>query len=226
MTYPQAIDALKEHLGDSFSQKDWDAPLDAVMAAGEDGDVFQALEAVNKLATASSRPKLTIRIPARPPQTVQVESELQESVNTLRARNRIHGEPLSIDEIIEPAAEKEDPTGLDTTVELDDQALENLIIEHIQDEERATSSTGEAMEVDDSDDELDNGPDISKVSRREVMDLCAKLEQLAVSFGGDEHGLALCEHLRKFRGQMAREELLNSSQTYIDSYFKPSTSTR
>ncbi|TFK62295.1 hypothetical protein BDN72DRAFT_750179, partial [Pluteus cervinus] len=51
MTLPQAEEKLHKHLGDGYKDKDWQPALKAVMDA--EGDISAALQAIQKLATAS-----------------------------------------------------------------------------------------------------------------------------------------------------------------------------
>ncbi|KAI6013094.1 hypothetical protein BKA83DRAFT_4363237, partial [Pisolithus microcarpus] len=64
MTLPEVESALQLHLGDRFVDADWQLALKVVMDA--EGDVDQALEAVDKLQdAAASRTGLKIKIPAQ-----------------------------------------------------------------------------------------------------------------------------------------------------------------
>jgi len=84
--------------------------LDTVMAA--EGDVVQATDAIDKLtAAACTRTGLVIKLSSRakPPQLKSLERELSESqaVASLKGRNRIFGEPLTLDEFLDPIEEQE-----------------------------------------------------------------------------------------------------------------------
>ncbi|KAG2355705.1 hypothetical protein BDR07DRAFT_1464425 [Suillus spraguei] len=85
------------------------ANLKAVMDAK--GDIATAHEAVGTLATtASQRTGLKIRIPACPKIPTQVttlEIELMDLVGGLKSRNRIFGEPPTIEELLDPVEERE-----------------------------------------------------------------------------------------------------------------------
>jgi hypothetical protein len=77
---------------------------------------------------------------------------------------------------------------------------------------------GEVIEVEDSDDEDDD--EDAHVTRRDTIALVAQLEQLTIKLGGVESNAAeLSQKLRHFRVQLLHEDLQNSKQTQLDSYF-------
>jgi hypothetical protein len=74
----------------------------------------------------------------------------------------------------------------------------------------------EVIEVDS--DESDDDEDTPQASSAEVQALCEKLEALCVGHGGS---LDLQRQLRQFRGTLRPDELLNTKQVQIDTFFKP-----
>jgi hypothetical protein len=71
---------------------------------------------------------------------------------------------------------------------------------------------GEIIEVD-SDDEEDAQPAVTPMSSSEIVLLCEKLETACISRSHAGASLELIRHVRKFRGEMHREELQNMKQT-------------
>jgi hypothetical protein len=85
---------------------------------------------------------------------------------------------------------------------------------------------GEIIDVDDGDEEEEEDPDVD-ITHCDAIRLVARLERLTVKFGGDWTRIAdtleLNHQLRKFRAFLNSEELQHGKQTYIDSYFTPTT---
>ncbi|KAH9955966.1 hypothetical protein BGW80DRAFT_1257945 [Lactifluus volemus] len=216
MTLPQAELALNNHLGDRYKDIDWRPALNAVMDA--EGDVQKAQKAIQRLSAACGRPKITIKLPAmagaRPPQLVAAEDNLVDSVKVLQSRNRIFGQPLTVDELINPVQEQEIlgespyafPGG---DVE---------IVKQVTHEQRVEQ--GDVVEVDSDDDDGGNNP-TGSLSRHEAIDLIAKLEPLVINHGNNaSNSLKLANLLRQFRAHLHREDALNSKQTTLDTFFK------
>ena len=106
MTLPQAETSLIRHLGDRYKDADWRPALKAVMDA--EGDVQKAQKAIQTMSAACGRPKITIKLPAaRPPELVTAEEHLVSSVKILQSKNRVFGQLLTADELIEPVQERE-----------------------------------------------------------------------------------------------------------------------
>ncbi|KAG1735299.1 uncharacterized protein EDB91DRAFT_1025664, partial [Suillus paluster] len=109
MSLPNAESDLQAHLGNCFVDSDWRPALKAVMDA--EGDMDIALNALNTLAQAASHhTTLKIWIPAHPQKADQLssaEAELMQSVNNLKAHNRIFGTLPTINELLDPAKERE-----------------------------------------------------------------------------------------------------------------------
>jgi hypothetical protein len=103
MTLPVAEEKLKAHLGDQYQPSHWSRALQVVTEC-EDGPV-KAQQLLEDLARTCLALRLTIKLPARPPQIIWAENRLMESVAELRERNRVHGDPLSIEELVNPAYE-------------------------------------------------------------------------------------------------------------------------
>jgi len=211
MTLPEAEVRIKEILGTRYADTDWLPAFDAVMNA--EGDSDAAAMAVEQLAQAASqRTGLKIRISMRRPPLAQltaVENEVATSLQDLKNRNRIFGEPPSLDEFLEPAEEQE--VGDSLKFEGGDKAIVAAVKQELA--ERA----GEVIEIE-SDEEEGAEPE---VSRTETLELCRRLEGACLQFGNVDSSLPLdlLKQLRLFRAHLRRDELLHGKQTTIDMYF-------
>ena len=79
---------------------------------------------------------------------------------------------------------------------------------------------GEIIELDDSDNDSDeDNNDKYHLPRREVIDLCALLEKVCINYGDLDSSLELPHHLRSYRVQLQHDNLLNCTQSSLDSYF-------
>lgn len=213
ITLPEAEEQLKNYLGTRFKDEDWRPALKAVMDA--ETDVSKAQAAIKTLSTKYQLPKLTIKIPARPPQVDSTEKELMDAVDTLKKRNRIFGVLPTIDQLVEP----------DYELEVDEDSPYAFpgglpeIIAQVQYEEQVKK--GEVIEIEaDSDDDADDDEDRDAgVTRSETIQLTEQMERLAIKFGNGQLSLELAGKLREFRGALRREELLTAKQTHINDFF-------
>lgn len=210
ITLPEAEEKLKNYLGTRFKDKDWQPTLKAIMDA--EADVLKAQAAIKTLSTKYLLPRLTIKIPARPPQVDSTEKELMDAVNTLRKRNRIFGVLPTIDQLVEP----------DYELEVDEDSPYAFpgglpeIIAQVQHEEQVKK--GEIIEIDtDSDDDKEDRD--AGVTHSDTIHLTEQMERLVIKFGNGQPSLDLARKLREFRGALRREELLTVKQTQIKDFF-------
>jgi hypothetical protein len=109
MSLPDAEKNLQTHLGECYMDSDWRPALKAVMDA--EGDAEMALNAIDALMHAASHHTgLKIWIPAvcpRPEQLTSAEVELMQSVDNLKACNHIFGKLPTVDELLDPAEERD-----------------------------------------------------------------------------------------------------------------------
>jgi len=223
MTLPQAEAALIQHLGTRFKDADWRPALKAVMDA--EGDVQKAQKAIETMSTACGRPKITIKLPAtarlaRPSQLIAAEESLVSSVKVLQGRNRVFGQLLTVDELIEPVQEKEILEDSPYAFPEGDKEIVKQVV-HEQQVER-----GETIAVDDESDGEDGDPGpAGNLTRREAIELASKLEPLIIKYGStiSDSTLELSHLLRKFRGDLRREDSINSKQVTLDTFFRPTS---
>ncbi|KAG1719732.1 uncharacterized protein EDB91DRAFT_1281413 [Suillus paluster] len=98
------------------------------------------------------------------------ENELKSSLQELKARNRIFGEPLSLDELLEPAEEKQIGDSLGFDLNGGDMAIVVAVSREI------AKKQGEVIEADSDDDSEENHDAAPEVSRVEALALCQRLE--------------------------------------------------
>jgi hypothetical protein len=215
MSLPEAETHLEQHLADCYANTDWRPALKAVMDA--EGDIATALKAVGTLATtASRRTGLKIRIPARPKIPTQVttlEIELMDSVGGLKSRNRILGEPPTIEELFDPVEEREvgdhDYKFPGGDKEIVEEVRRQMAIER-----------GDIMEVDSDSEAGDEDENVMpEYTFTQVFTLCQQLEDACLQFGDLELSFDLSKRLRAFRAGVRREEIRGAKQTTIDLYF-------
>jgi hypothetical protein len=217
MSLPDAEKNLQTHLGERYTDSDWRPALKAVMDA--EGDAEMALNAIDALMHAASRRTgLKIRIPAvcpRPEQLTSAEVELMQSVDNLKARNRIFGKLPTVDELLDPAEERD--MGEFSAFEGGDRAIADEVRREI------AVANGEVINVDDDDDgdSDDEGDDNARasISRADLLDLCQWLEVGCMQYGNPQFSLNLSSQLHIFRGTLRREELMTARQTSLHQFF-------
>jgi hypothetical protein len=103
LSRPTAEIRLQAHLGDTFNSADWEPALRAIT---EEEESDKALEIINELEEAAKRRSgLKIRIAARPSQLIEAEADMMDTVMDLKSRNRIFGDLLTVDDILDPVEE-------------------------------------------------------------------------------------------------------------------------
>ena len=102
---PEAHLSLQECLGDQYVASEWDGPLDAVSGAEDDTDA--ALAAVNAWCNkwAPDGPSDLCEAVTTPNDHSQVEDELLDLVAELKAQRLITGQPLTLNELLDPKEE-------------------------------------------------------------------------------------------------------------------------
>jgi hypothetical protein len=78
---------------------------------------------------------------------------------------------------------------------------------------------GEIIKLDDSDNDSDDDNNDKYLPRREVINLCALLEKACINYGDLSSSLELPHHLHRYRVQLQCNDLLNCTQSSLDSYF-------
>lgn len=214
MPLPAVENDLKAHLRERYVDSDWRPALKAIMDA--EGDTEIALNAVNALAEAASRRTgLKIRIPARPQQAADqlssAEADLMQSVNDLKARNRIFGQLPTLNELLDPVEERD--MGEFPAFEGGDKAIADEVRREV------AIASGEVIEIDSDDDDDDDDSAAVSITRTDLLNLCRQLEVGCMQYGDPQFSLNLSSQLRTFRAQLRREDLLNARQTSLEQFF-------
>ncbi|KAJ3978462.1 hypothetical protein F5890DRAFT_1560290 [Lentinula detonsa] len=195
MTRPEAEEALEKLYGDGDVDKKWEPLLKTITELEPDSDMAPILAKIDAYLQ-------------------NVENELMGHVKELRKRNRIHGEPLTVDEIVDLVEEAE--TGEEGQY---GENAEEKIVDQVQ-YERAVKN-GEIIEVDDEDDDGDTPPDISL---RELLATCQTLQTQCLTQSLEdpklaEQGMELMEQIWRFKGVVQKHSTKNAKQVQLDSFF-------
>ncbi|KIK77288.1 hypothetical protein PAXRUDRAFT_44226, partial [Paxillus rubicundulus Ve08.2h10] len=150
-----------------------------------------------------------------PAQLVLTETALMQSIHQLESWNRIFGEKMTLDAILDPPEEREvGQTGGLLNADNDEAIM-------VEVHRQMAVESGEIIEVesDHDNDDNDNVGDGSLMSRADVIAMCQQLEDGCMQFGDAELSFDLASHLRTFHIHLQREDLLHSKQTSLDQYF-------
>ncbi|KAG2033937.1 hypothetical protein BDR03DRAFT_1094037 [Suillus americanus] len=131
------------------------------------------------------------------------------SVDNLKARNRIFAQLLTLDELLDPAEERD--MGEFPAFEGGDKAISDEVRREV------AIASGDVIEIDSDDD--DNDSAAASVTRTDLLHLCQPLEVGCMQYGDPQFSLNLLSQLRTFRAQLRREELLNARQTSLEQFF-------
>jgi hypothetical protein len=214
MSLPEAEKCVENILGARYVDTNWRPAFNAVMDAEGDSDaVASTIEQL--VRAACQRTGLKLRIPARQPPLAQltaIENEVSASLQELRTRNCIFGEPPSLDEFLEPAEEQE----VEGSFEFE--GGDKAIVAAVQKE--IAEKVGEVIEVSDDEEDLDSAEPV--ISRSETLALCQQLQGACLQFGNVDSllPLELLKQIHLFHAQLRHNELLHGTQTTIDSFFR------
>jgi hypothetical protein len=148
-----------------------------------------------------------------------MEKDLMASVEELQKKKHIFGDLPAVEELTNPVQERE-------VLEHSPYAFpggDKDIVEQVLHEGRVQCA--EVIEVDNSDGDEGNNEDAdADVTRHNTITLVAQLERLAIKFGDVKGNAAeLAQKLCQFRVELLCNDLLNSKQTQIDSFFLHTT---
>lgn len=153
MTLPDTKKQLEEKLSDWYVNNNWCLALNAVLDA--EGDTVKTLEAIQKVASSSCLPHLTIKLPAWPktaptPQLKLARTDLMDTIKELHRRRLIRGDLPTVDKLIDSADEDKPEDILHSKSGSDDKIV--AMVQH-----EIVIKNGEA--VDEEDEEDDNNDD-------------------------------------------------------------------
>jgi hypothetical protein len=232
MTMPEITQTIHSLLGDQFVVKDWHTVFDAL---GEpDVDASTVLDSLTLPAlppgphsltrvsadveadslTADATPAPTLGRAHVSDQGQIIETELMKKVDELRTRNRLHGPPMSVEDLVMPACEEEVGEH-----EFIFEGGDQEIAERALHDEAVRS--GEVVENDEEEEE-EEVVEVSppKVGSAELQHMCRALETASLESDLPNSG-DLTRLLRRFRGELVKREMKAAKQTTVDTYFKP-----
>jgi len=213
MSRPNAEIRLQAHLGNSYSAADWEPALKVITEEEDADEAINTIASLEKAALCCSG--LKIRIPSRPRQPHQLisaETELMQTIDNLKSRNRIFGVPPTVDELLDPAEEREvEDSPFDSQDPV--KAVADVVRHEI------AIADGRVMEIESDDDDDSDDNSAASITRAELSALCQRIETACLQYGNPQVALHLSELLCNYRGQLRREELQNAKQTFLDQYF-------
>jgi hypothetical protein len=232
MTMPEITQNIHGLLGDQFVVKDWHTVFDAL---GEpDIDVSTVLDSLtlpalppgphsltrvsadvtaDSSSTADATPVPILGRAHVSDQGQIIEIELMKKVDELRTRNRLHGPPMSIEDLVMPANEEEVGEH-----EFIFEGGDQEIAERALHDEAVRS--GEVVEDDEEEEEVVVEVSSPKVGSAELQRMCRIIETASLESDLPNNG-DLTRLLRRFRGELVKQEMKMAKQTTVDAYFKP-----
>jgi hypothetical protein len=157
-------------------------------------------------------------------QLERAEKDLLDAVQKLRERKRVHGEPLSLDEMLDPVDERQIGKS-----EFDFPGGDDKIVS-VATAAAAAGSHFLSVDVkmdDDIDDDEDDKPDEAgpaALSPCDIVEMCKRLEKACIEHA-DARGidaLQLQQSLCRFRGHAQRLICSMQKQSTLDSFFQVS----
>ncbi|KAF9233105.1 hypothetical protein BU15DRAFT_66870 [Melanogaster broomeanus] len=134
---------------------------------------------------------------------IDAEMTLMTSITALQQRNRVFGEPLSLEEILDPAEEREISSSGSGAGVATDKAIAALVPWEM------AAAHGDVIEVDsDSDDDEDSGPTIT---REKVLELC----RLSAASKVYVWYLGMLDHYSGYRENSGYFELTYDGKHYL-----------
>ena len=213
---PEAHSALQARLGDQYIASEWNEPLDS--ASGAEGDVSAALAAVNvwrsKWAPDSAADFCDVpdsdpdfsEVDMAPDERNEIEEELLGLVAQLKSRRRISGQPVTLEELLDPTEEHNIGEHLDT-VSLGDEEIVLMVRAHTR---------HDIEEIVDSNSD-DDSPIAVPPPLNEMISACRMIE---------ENGLLICtdvldvvDAVRQFQGRLQKMSRGTEKQSTLDMFF-------
>ncbi|CAA7270543.1 unnamed protein product [Cyclocybe aegerita] len=217
----QAEEKLRDVLGVRYVEEEWQPVLKVVMDA--ENNQQKAVKGIDQVSQTHLGFEISKHRPdnigssstptkGRPPlpQLQSAEEDLMKVVQDLKARRRIIGAPLTLEEMLNPVGGDEIGER-EFHFEDDDEIMAR--VRHEQ-----AVARGEVIELDSEDEEDDDHP---RLSTREIMDLCTQLERACISENDPETSLDFLHGLRRFRIHLRRREAMGAKQTTLTNWFKP-----
>jgi len=196
---------LQKRLGNNYIASEWNEALDSVLRAEDNtGAALAALTALcNKWANHT--PTESCEAAKTPDECNEVKEDLLDLVAQLKDQRHMFGQPSTLDELLDPAEEREIVEELYLF-----EGGDADIIEMVQQE--IGLGRGDVKEID-SDDE----PKVVPTPLKEVIKMCRILEENSMAvctMGAFKFVKALCE----YRGHLQEMSWRGEKQTTLDTY--------
>ena len=133
------------------------------------------------------------------------------TVQDLKSRNHIFGDLLTVNDILDPAKEREQE---DDPYESHNDDIVTVITHKIHHE--IAIEKGEVIEIE-SDNEDDSATP-NPLSCSTLILMCAQIQSLCLHYGDPELAFELLETIGKYHAQVNREELRCTAQMRIEDY--------
>jgi uncharacterized protein (DUF2249 family) len=184
---------------------EWDESLDSVLTVEDDiGAALAALDALRN-KWAPNGPSELCKMTTNEHQ--KVEEELLYLVAQLKQRRRIIGEPLALDDLLDPVEEREIggiPYGFG--------GGDAEIVRVVQLE--MGLARGDIMEID-----SDHDPEVVPPSLKEMIDMCRNMEEYSMVVY-EKGALDFVMAARRYRSHLQRMNNKGAKQTTLDTFFK------
>ncbi|VDB95332.1 unnamed protein product [Peniophora sp. CBMAI 1063] len=226
---PDVMSRVETILGADYRAADWQSAFD--LACEGEGGLETTLAALD--AEETKRRGLSTRAASRTQQEAPAryapsrdrdatDAQLRGVLDDLHNRNRLHGQPIALEDFLEDEDEKE--IGGDPRIPSDDLGIVEAAKKAV-----AVGQAGHPVlpecgnEESDEEDELaGDGDDTAEPSFSDLHGMCAALEKISLTYAGagDLDVLAFQAQLRKLRSQLRKSQEETLKQTSLMSYFK------
>ncbi|VDB89157.1 unnamed protein product [Peniophora sp. CBMAI 1063] len=215
-------------LSNKYQYEDWAATF-GIANKPDNGtsEALKALEIKRCGFTTAAAVSLSTPVPVMPTRLAlsrerdAVESQLLDALGALHSRNRLHGEPLTIDEYLENPEEAEVSPSNSPFPQPEDEA--GIIVAAKQAVAASLAGQPFVPGVDDvnGDKDEDNDPMQDHPGLTELQAMCEMLKRVSI-LHADASGvdvLGLQAQLRKLRGHFRRVQSASARQTTLTMYF-------
>jgi hypothetical protein len=222
LTHHEAEDRIKTLLGEDYNPIDWQGPLNSVM---ECEDKESAIEVVNSLipnfdsfpsksSISTSKPSQSSKLMC--PHLRKAEEDFMECVEELKRRKLIKGDLPSIDDLIDPQSERSNIDSEETDHWDDGDKGLRQIVDWVRSEMDGSEKPEATTQSDDEGDE-ENKSDSTDYAK--ALEAAEFLGRICSQRGDLENAFELGKYLRRFRGELRREQEDSLKQVSIEHFF-------
>jgi len=196
--------------GVHYVASEWDESLDSVLRAENDVDAaLAALDALRK-KWAPDTPSELCEVATISNEHKKVEEEPLKLVAQLKDQRRIHGQPYTLDELLDRKEEREIGESL--------HAFEGGDVEIIGTVQwEIALARGEIEEIEEIDSD-DDDPEAAPPPLKEMVRMCQIIEENCMVIC-TEGALEVVQSLRRYQGHLWRMSTEGAKQTTLDAFF-------